>query len=198
MAYPLSTLEDKLRVKINQVATNSNLVWQDADLHGFINDAIKHIVRVGSIELVQGSAYHRTNDSDGDHLTNAGSGYATKPSDYFRYVNARVDGKWVKKKIESSEIDYISDNQYSDADTYEKYICEISGSEFFILPTNFISCMLIYLREPADLSGSELSPLTNTGDTYMIDWAFALTLESKHYKPELAQAVFNRVNGLIK
>ncbi len=39
--------------------------------------------------------------------------------------------------------------------------------------------------------------MTNVGDDYSIDWAFALCLESKGFKPELAQRVFQRVMMIL-
>lgn len=198
MAYNLSTLTSQLRLKINQVSTNSNLVWEDSELYGYINAAIKHVINFGSLKLIQASAYKRTTDAAGDHLTNNGSGYATKPSDYLRYINGKVDGKFVRRVIDASEVEFIEGNSLTAGDSNRKYVVDISGTEFLVYPTSFSSFELIYIAEPSDLSSaSDTSPLTNTGDGYAIDWAYALALESKLFKPDIAQSIFNRVQGLI-
>jgi hypothetical protein len=198
MAYTLSDLTSKLRLKINQVSTNSNLVWEDSELYGYINAAIKHVINFGSLKLIQASAYKRTTDAAGDHLTNNGSGYATKPSDYLRYINGKVDAKYIRRIIDASEIEFIQGNSLTAADSNRKYVCDISGTEFLVFPTDFSSFELVYIAEPSDLASStDTSPLTNTGDNYALDWAYALALESKLFKPEVAQVIFKRVQELI-
>lgn len=198
MAYTLSVMRDKVRLKINQSSTGSNLVWEDAELNGYINDSIKHLINFGSLKLIQSSAYKRTTDALADHLVNNGDGYATKPSDYIRYVAAKIDGKYARQMMQISEIEFVQNNSLVQAGTIIKYIVDISGGEFLIYPNDFSSCELHYIAEPTDLANdSDTSPLTNTGDTYAIDWAFALALESKLFKPELAAQVFNRIQGLI-
>lgn len=198
MSYALSTLRDKLRLKINQSSSGSNLVYENSELNGYINDGIKHIINFGRLQLIGASAYKRTTDAAADHLSNDGNGYATKPTDYLRFVTAKVDGKWIRRKIDFHEIEFIENNSLINSDTNIKYVCEVSGSELLIFPSTFSECELIYIAETTDLSSdSDSSPLTNTGDSYAIDWAYALALEAKGYKPELSRQIFARVNQVL-
>ena len=198
MSYALSDSRNKLRLKINQASTGANLVYENDELNGYINDGIKHIINFGRLQLIGATAYKRTTDANADHLTNAGNGYATKPTDYLRFVSAKVDGKYIRKKLEFHEIEFVQGNSLIDADSNIKYVVEVSGSELLIYPTNFASCELIYIAETTDLSSdADTSPLTNTGDSYAIDWAFGLALEAKLYKPEIARQIFSRINQIL-
>lgn len=198
MAYTLTVLTDSVRLKINQAASGANLIYENPELYGYINDAIKHIVNFGRLQLIGATAYKRTTDANNDHLTNAGNGYATKPTDYLRFASAKVDGKYIRGLIQFHEIEFIQGNSLINADTNIKYMVEVSGSEFLIYPTDFSSCELVYIAEIADLaSGSTTSPLTNTGDSYAKDWAFALALEAKMFKPQLARQIFARINSIL-
>lgn len=199
MAYILSTLRSRVRSKLNQLSTNSNQVWEDSELNGYINDSIKHFIVFAPIEFIETSVFKRTKTADGNNLVNNGDGYASKPSDYIRYVNSKVDDVWTRRKIDLSEVEFLQGNSLTEADTTRKYIADVSGSEFLILPIAFNKCELIYLAQPSSdlVNDNDPSPLKDVGDTYMIDWAYALALESKQFKPEMAQIIFKRVQAIL-
>ena len=204
MSDQLSTLRTRLKSKINQVNATSNLVWTEAiggDFDIAIAAGARQVLLNVGLQLIQSAGFHRTNDSDADHLSNKGSGYANKPSDYLRYVNAEVDGKWVEKYIpasQASEYNKISGNQFLLADSEKKYLIDIPGTEFLIYPTTWSETMLVYVKELSPFTAnSNVTNLTYTGNDYALDWAFALMLESKNYRPELTDKIFARVAKLI-
>lgn len=194
MSYQLDVLIIKVRLKHNQSSAGSNLVWEDSELEGYINDAIKHIISNGDLSLIQSGAFKT------DTVANAGSGFGNKPSDYLRYANLKVDDYWVEKIIPMErlhEINKIEGNTLTASGSETKYALDYSGTQFLIYPNDFTTSTLIYIAEPTDLTGSATSPLTNTGDSYAVDWAYALALESKQFQAELAQAIFNRINKVL-
>lgn len=196
MSYALSTLRTKLRNKINQRASASGQVWLDPELDGYINDGIKQILSQGPGYLIE-NGMART--PTGSPIPNGGSGYATKPEGLLRFMSAQVDGVWIRRVLKFHEIEFVQGNQNTVANSERKYVVEVSGTEFLVLPDTFTGCHLIYVTESPDLAlDTDTSPLHNSGDAYAIDWAFALALESKNFKPEVAKGIFARVNAMIE
>ena len=198
MSYTLSALRTKLRNKMNQSASVSTVVWGNDELNGYINDAIKHCLNNAPFKYVQGSAFKRTTDAAADHIANNGSGYGSKPDDYMRFVWAEIDGVLLDELLSLEEVKARQDNSLTAASSTIKYMVDASGSEFLIYPVTFETCKLTYIAEPTDLSDdAHTSPLTNSGDTYAVDWAYALALESKLFKSDLAQPIFNRIEKVF-
>ena len=209
MADQLSTLRTRLKSKVNQVSADTNLVWTEAiggDFDIALAAGVRQVLLFGGLALIQEGGFVRTGGTYSgttiSHLGNKGSGYANKPSKYFRYVNAEVDGKWVEKYIptaQASEYNKIDGNQFLEADSEKKYLIDISGTEFLIYPTTWSETKLTFIRELEPFAAdSDVTMLTYTGNDHAVDWAFAVLLESKNYRPELSDRIFARVDKIIR
>jgi len=193
--FTLSQMRDDLRLRLNQNSSGSNLIWEDSELDTYIRDGVFFVIDHGRFDLIQQSFVV---DSS---LTSLGSGKFSKPDNYFRFKAAEIDGVWVHEEKELREQKFIEGNDKLKGDSARKYLYNYSFNVFEVKPTTTNTVILHYMKqlETTDFDAdSNTSPLTNVGDRYAIQYAHGLVLESKLFKPEEAQQIFNRVEKYIK
>lgn len=193
--FTLKQMRDDLRLRINQSGSTDNLVWEDSELDIYVRDAVYFVADHGRYELIQKSFTVDTS------LTLSGTALFTKPSDYYRFVAAEIDNVWVNELSILKEQKFIEGNDKLKGDSERKYLYEYDSTRFEVRPTNTITAILHYIKEilTTELNtDSSISPLTNTGDRYALQYAYALVLSSKLYKNEVAEPIFNRIEKQIK
>ena len=191
MAYQLSQLRGRVQSKLNNVSTETGtIIFQPTEIDNNVNAGIKFVGHMGNIDLIQYNLYKATD------LT-VSAGKITKPSDFFRFNWAQVDGRR-GRLLDPIEFDDFYNDPYREPNNTNKYLIDYDGTYFKVYPASASNVEFHYIAILTDLSSdTSVSPLTNVGDDYAIDWAFALCLESKGFKPELAQRVFNRVMMIL-
>jgi hypothetical protein len=198
MSQTLSQLRSRVQNKLNQSGTSA--IFQPAEIDDNIRAGVRHVAYYGEKELIQSSLFKQSNiPVSGDPSTIIG-GKINKPGDYFRFVFARLGGRRCVP-IEEHDIDNMFYNSAKMPGAKNKYIAEYSGSQFSVWGSNGDSPASFHYI--GTISGtllqgdSENSPLTDNGDDYVVDWAFALCLESKNFAPEQSTSIFNRVHNLL-
>lgn len=190
MAQTLSTLRSRVKTKLNNLGSSGQVPFQDSEIDSFINQAILHVGYTGEIALIQRDLFKQTD------LTPSG-GKITKPSDFFKFRYARIDNRR-GKRITPEGIDDVLYDELQLAGNKNKYIVDYSGTEYQIYPTNASSVAFHYISTLTALTAdADTSPLTDAGDVYAGDWAFAVALEAKGFNPNLAARVFARVQSIL-
>lgn len=191
MAYTLSQLRSRVQAKLNNVGSGETVLFQPAEIDNNINAGIKLVGHLGEISLIQRNLYKQ------DDLAVSAS-KITKPTDFFRFDWARVDNRRGRILNPEEYDDFVLDD-YRAPGNKNKYLIDYDGTTFLVLPDSSSSVDFHYIATLTDLSDdTDTSPLTNVGDDYAVDWGFALCLESKGFKPDIAQSVFARVMGILQ
>ncbi len=187
MAYQLSQLRGRVQAKLNNVSTDADkVIFQPNEIDNNVNAGIRFVGHLGSIDLIQKNLYKASS------LT-VSAGQITKPADFFRFNWARLDGRRARV-LDPEEFDDFYYDPYREPGNTNKYLIDYDGTYFKVYPTTGSTVEFHYIAILTDLSSdTSVSPLTNVGDDYAIDWAFALCLESKGFKPELAARIFQRI-----
>lgn len=198
MATTLKQARSRLQNKLNSFGTGTP--FQPDELNDNIRSGVRMVAYEGEISLVQPALYlQKTLTISGDTSTVAG-GAVVKPSNYFKFVWARMNGRRCRL-ITPEEIDDVFYNSNLAPSSINKYIMEATGTYFSVWGDGSESTMDFHylgMIESSFGTDDSNSPLTDVGTDLAIDWAFALSLESKGLNPQLSTQVFSRVASILK
>jgi len=193
MSFTIKQLRDDLRLTINQSGSSTNLVWENSELDVYIKDGVYYLIDKGRLELLQDALTVKA------ALNQYGTGLFTKPGEFYRFIAAEIDGVWVHKIHELADQKFIEDNDNLKGNSDRKYIYNYSGTLFEVRPSTTSTVTLHYVKDASvDMdTDSDSVPLTPQGARYALLYAQARVMESKLFKPEEAERIYNRVAQLI-
>ncbi|MGR3218211.1 MAG: phage adaptor protein [Candidatus Anammoxibacter sp.] len=192
--FTLKQMRDDLRFRLNQNSSESNLVWEDSELDTYIRDGVYFILDHGRFDLIHKSFTTIL-------LTQSGTGFYNKPDNLSRFVAVDIDNVRVQVLSELGEYRFIEGNDKLKGNTDRKYIYDYGFNIYQVSPDTAVAVVLHYMKQPETTdfdSDNDVSQLTNVGDRYAIQYSHGLVLESKLFKPDEAERLFNRVDKDIK
>lgn len=195
MAKTLTTMRSLLRNKSNQTLTTGNIVWADGEMDAYLRAGVRIVIDRGRYELIGKS--HTVSSA----LTPS-VGYVTKPNGYFRFISALIDDDQILSEVYPYGMAKIIENNdvtKSTANLIRLY--DYSGEKFAIYPADTTKDVILqYAKDLLDsefTSDSDISPLTDTGDEYAIEYAYGLVMQSKLFQPEFGASLIAKTLKLI-
>lgn len=191
MARTLKELRSQLQTKLNNFGSGEVAIYQPSELDQMINQSINYIGYVGEKSLIAKNLFKAINQP-------CQNGFVDKPTDYYRFDYARLDN-FRCIFIPPELIDEKVNNTFAGpSQTENKYMVDYDGNSFQVFPSTSIKMELHYIALLTPLTtDSNTSPLSELGDSFVVDWSYALALEGKGYGPEIAQPIFQRIDGLL-